>query len=495
MNLNVGDIVGDYEILSVLGAGGMGKVFRVRNVISQREEAMKMILPDSSDTHAFDRFLREIKLQASLIHANIVAVHTAMRAADRLLMVMELVEGQSLAGRLEAGPLPAAEAVHYIDQVLAALSYAHGRGVVHRDVKPPNILITLEGVAKLTDFGIARNASDQTMTGTGRAIGSLYYMSPEQVKSEPVDERSDVYSLGATLYEALTGRRPIEGTNEFALMQGHLARTPLPPDHWVPGLHTDLSAIVLKALNKSPANRFASALEFRTALEAFRGAGRIENPPADAPSAYMAPAADPVVWPPGPDAATGPTPANQTILVLPNTGDIAPVEVHLSRFLGPISRSLVKDAARRTSSLKELCEAVAIHLEDKAERAAFLRACTNDPALNWTSAGFGSANRESPAAVQATVAGLNPGIQQSSEPALRQTNPAAPVQTSGPTSIDPAALEAARQALAPHIGPIAKVMVERASRKARSAAELFEILSTEIADEKQRRAFMSKLRR
>ena len=153
--------IGDYEIIRELGHGGMGQVFMVRNLISDRIEAMKVLLPDlANQSDLAARFLREIKLLASLDHPNIAALRTAFSADNQFIMVMEYVEGDTLADRLERGPFPPAEALNYIDQVLAALSYAHGKGVIHRDIKPANMMLTPRGVLKLMDFGIARSGND-----------------------------------------------------------------------------------------------------------------------------------------------------------------------------------------------------------------------------------------------------------------------------------------------------------------------------------------------
>ena len=187
----VGQKLGDYEILGVLGAGGMGKVYKVRNTISDRVEAMKILLPNLADQKELaDRFLREIKLLASLNHPNIAALRTALTLDNQLVMIMEYVDGVTLASRLQQGPVQVADAVYYIDQVLAALVYAHQMNVVHRDIKPGNMMLTPQGVVKLMDFGIARPGNEAGMTITGTTLGSLNYMSPEQVKGESVDARS-----------------------------------------------------------------------------------------------------------------------------------------------------------------------------------------------------------------------------------------------------------------------------------------------------------------
>src|ERR1017187_7352879 len=213
MVLQIGGTVGDYEIVGVLGKGGMGKVYRVRNLLSDRIEAMKVALPDlSADPGLADRFLREIRVHASLEHPNIAALHAALRVDNLVLMVMELVEGVSLEERLRQGALDLESSIRYVDQVLSALDLAHSRGIIHRDIKPANIIVTPEGNVKLTDFGIARSAADASLTQSGIALGSLYYMSPEQVQAQPSDPRSDIYSLGVTFYEMVTGNRPIDGS-------------------------------------------------------------------------------------------------------------------------------------------------------------------------------------------------------------------------------------------------------------------------------------------
>ena len=187
MNLQVGDTIGDYEILAVLGTGGMGRVFRVRNLISDRIDAMKVVLPGLvTDAGIADRFLREIKLHASLVHPNIAGLHTALHYRESYLMIMELVEGRSLDEMIRSGPLETARGVDIVQQVLAALSHAHSHGVIHRDIKPANIIVRDDGVVKVTDFGIARASGTPQLTAAGLVLGSLHYMSPEQIKAQPV---------------------------------------------------------------------------------------------------------------------------------------------------------------------------------------------------------------------------------------------------------------------------------------------------------------------
>jgi hypothetical protein len=259
--------IGDYEILNELGSGGMGRVYRVRNVISDRIEAMKIVLPDLAGRQELaDRFLREIKVLASLDHPNIAALRTALTVNNQLVMIMEYVEGRSLGSRLKHGPIAVAEAVHYIDQALGALTYAHQKRVIHRDIKPDNMMVTPQAILKVTDFGIARSGEDRTLTVVGTTPGSVSYMSPEQVKGETLDARSDLYSIGISLYEMVTGQRPFQGDSDFALMVAHVETLPRPPIELQPGLDANLNEIILKALAKDPADRFQSADAFREAL-------------------------------------------------------------------------------------------------------------------------------------------------------------------------------------------------------------------------------------
>ena len=261
--------IGDYEVLNLLGAGGMGRVYKVRNVITDRIEAMKILLPEiAGREEVAARFLREIKVLAALNHPNIAALHTALTIDNQLLMIMEYVEGMALSAVLQRGPLPPAEALSYIDQVLDALSFAHQRHVIHRDIKPANMMLCTDGTVKLMDFGIARTDDESSaLTAPGSTLGSMNYMSPEQVKGEKTDERSDLYSLGISLYELVTAERPFQGDTSYALMNAHLNQAPRPPIELQPNIPAGLNDIILTAIAKDPAQRFQSADAFRRAVK------------------------------------------------------------------------------------------------------------------------------------------------------------------------------------------------------------------------------------
>jgi serine/threonine-protein kinase len=268
MSLKVGDTIGDYEILAVLGSGGMGEVYKVRNTISNRLEAAKVLLPNLADNPELaERFVREIRVHASLEHPHIASLRTALRVENRLLMIMELVEGLTLEELLRRGKIPLADCVRYIDQALSALSYAHSRGVIHRDIKPGNMMLTPEGTIKLMDFGIAKANSERGLTRTGFAVGSLYYMSPEQIQaSSEVDARSDLYALGVSLYELLTGIRPFNGDSEYSIMSAHLQTAPVPPLELDATLPSGLNDVILMAIDREPAQRFQTSQAFQNAL-------------------------------------------------------------------------------------------------------------------------------------------------------------------------------------------------------------------------------------
>lgn len=310
----IGEKFGDYEVVKILGAGGMGQVYKVRNTLSDRFEAMKVLLPNLQQ-HAdlADRFLREIKVQAALQHKNIAGLHTAQRQDDRILMFIEFVDGITLDKALQQGPLSPELAANIIGQVLEALAYAHARGVVHRDIKPENIMVQPDGVVKLMDFGIARLAQDKRLTSTGRTVGSLYYMSPEQIRgADDLDGRSDLYSLGVTLYQCVTGKRPFDGDSDYSIMAAHIQQNPVKPIELDPHVPAAMNDVIMMAISKDRAQRFQTADAFHTALIASVGGTAAATRPMAAAAAYAPPpppvvVATPPPPPPHPQPAPVPT--------------------------------------------------------------------------------------------------------------------------------------------------------------------------------------------
>jgi len=273
VGFEVGQRVADYEIVGLLGVGGMSRVYRVRNVISHRVEAMKVLLADlNAEPDMAARFASEIRTLAALDHPNIAQLHTALQVGNELVMMMEFVDGLTLQQLSKQAPLSLEKTVDYVHQVLAALSFAHHRGVVHRDVKPANIMVTPHGTAKLTDFGIAKSKLQDELTRPGTTVGSLYYMSPEQaLGGRTVDGRSDIYSVGIMMYELLAGCRPFEDESAYVILHSQLTVVPPPPVEINPLLSKPLSDLILKALEKDPAKRFQTAGAFSRELQRVTG--------------------------------------------------------------------------------------------------------------------------------------------------------------------------------------------------------------------------------
>jgi serine/threonine-protein kinase len=266
MSLRIGDA--GYRILAPIAMGGAGEVYKAEHVITKRVEAIKVLSAPDTEA-ASERFLREIRLQASLNHPHIAAVYNAFRFEQNFVMVMELVEGEPLRSVLERGRLPVPIAVNIVSQLLDALAYAHAHGVIHRDITPSNIILTTQGVIKLTDFGLAKDPACMTGSDAGIPLGSPHYMSPEQVRDgSSASVLSDIYSTGAVLYELVTGWRAFPGESPFLVMQAQVENPPVPPCRIDPALPPALNDAILQSLEKDPARRFPSAEAFRAALEA-----------------------------------------------------------------------------------------------------------------------------------------------------------------------------------------------------------------------------------
>jgi len=378
---SLGQTIGDYQVIEILGSGGMGTVYKVKHLISDRLEAIKLVLPELTENpDLMERFMREIKVQARLTHPHIASLHNALRIDNQLLMVMEFVEGRTLHSILRQGLMEPSTAIDIVLQILSALEYAHAQGVVHRDIKPANIMLTAAGSVKLMDFGIARSASDDNpLTQTGAAVGSVYYMSPEQVQGLPADARADLYSVGVLLYEMTTGVRPITGDGSYAVMNGHLHTIPRSPSSVNPRLPEPLSLAILKAIEKSQEGRFQSARGFAESLMAARsrmGAAAVAPLSWPLPHAQETELATPSVRTP---AVVTPTPS---VSATPSgTGGsgmrfdperLEKLTRELASFVGPVAKVLVSRAAKKAQTWKQLYDALAPEVPEGAERKQFL---------------------------------------------------------------------------------------------------------------------------
>ncbi|HBV99535.1 MAG: protein kinase [Peptococcaceae bacterium BICA1-7] len=266
----IGKMLGNrYEILEQLGGGGMAIVYKGRDTILNRLVTIKLLRPDyTSDEDFVRRFRREAQAVASLSHPNIVSIYDVGREKDMDYLVMEYVDGEDLRSIIKReGPLEPPKAVRIARQICDALDHAHENNIVHRDVKPHNILITRSGRAKLTDFGIAREASAATMTTSDTIVGSVHYLSPEQARGEVPGFRSDIYSLGVVLYEMLAGGLPFTGDTPISIALKHVQSFPDPISKRNPAIPESLESAAMKALNKEPDKRYQSAREMSLRLE------------------------------------------------------------------------------------------------------------------------------------------------------------------------------------------------------------------------------------
>ena len=282
-----------YEVGRLLGSGGMAEVYEGRDRLLARRVAIKVPLPQYAHDPAFQqRFRREAQAAASLSNPGIVAVYDTGMQNGIPFIVMEFVGGRTLKETILAeGPLHPDRAAGIAADVCSALAAAHARGLVHRDVKPPNVMLTDSGRVKLMDLGIARADAAESVTQTGAhtaMVGTALYLSPEQAQGQPVDPRSDLYSLGCCLYEMLTGSVPFRGATPVAILYRHVREDPAPPRLLNPDVPPALEAVCLKAMAKRPEDRYQTAVELREDLQRARAGGRVQAGRAGAPPATAA---------------------------------------------------------------------------------------------------------------------------------------------------------------------------------------------------------------
>src|SRR5829696_8520027 len=264
---------GRYVLGAFLGSGGMGEVYLAHDEVLDRDVALKVLRSHyAGDSEFAERFLREARSAASLSHRNIVQVYDRGETEDGISYIaMEYVPGGTLKEKIdERGSLGVREAAGVAAQISLALEAAHERGVIHRDIKPQNVLVTSSGDLKVTDFGIARAASAVTSSASSTVFGTAGYISPEQAMGEPVGPASDLYSLGVILYEMLTGELPFTADNSIAVCMKHVTEPLRPPKQLNPSIPEGMDALVVKLLAKDPANRYASATELLNDLERVR---------------------------------------------------------------------------------------------------------------------------------------------------------------------------------------------------------------------------------
>lgn len=431
----------------------MGVIYKADDPDIGRTVALKLVRADLLEGDDRDQFLARFRHEARAagrcMHPNIVALYDFAMHEGNPFLAMEYVDGVALGTELKrVGRFAPGQAVAIVAQVLDALGAAHALGIVHRDVKPANILLLPSGQVKVTDFGISQiNTSDLTQEGT--VIGTPAYMSPEQCRGDDVDARSDLFSAGSVLYELLSGTRAFTGRNSTEVTARLLTVEPRDLTEFVPEVSPALAAALRRAISKPAEARYASAQmmaeALRKALRSDLSAG--EEPPSD----------QTIVM------ARRPTP-EPTSGVGIDDATLDTIERRLARHVGPIARHLVRDAARRTSSIAALYETVSLNIRQTADREQFIAESRDGPP-----------QRSGSAATQSNVS---------------RPDPASSVIAKGANSFSAAQIERAERALTRTLGPIAKLLVKRALPNAASEEALWERLATHIERPAEREAFL-----
>jgi serine/threonine protein kinase len=388
---------GAYEVLEELGSGGMGRVYRAKNLTLERIVALKTLAQQfSSDKEFVQRFLKEARAAARLNHPNIVQIYDFGCEEGVYYLAMEYVDGESLRALLRRSRIRERDALLLIRHAVAALAVAHAQGIVHRDIKPDNLMLTARrDRLKLVDLGIAkRMGEDQALTQTGQAVGTPHYISPEQIRGvRDIDARADIYSLGATFFQLLTGHAPYEGTSGALVMSMHLTH-PLPdPRVFVPELSEGVCRVLRKMMAKEREERYPDVYALDRDLYRLQ-IGEMPEPdepsasgiatmlrpePQPAPPSARAPSPHGSGPPPStPHPEAGPGPPHPATPAPPSAAapdfreeDLHFVEVELARHIGPLARVLVKRAAKSAANLVALGNALAENIPDEEGRRAF----------------------------------------------------------------------------------------------------------------------------
>jgi serine/threonine protein kinase len=459
--LSPGSIFGDYEILQELREGGMGCVFRARHLTLQRDVALKVLADRYADDESYRlRFLTEARAVARLNHRNIVQIYDFGRVGTIFFLAMELVPGLSVGDRIKRnGRFAEREAIAVVRQACNALGVAHAAGLVHRDVKPDNLILGDDGVVKLVDLGLAKSLSDdQHLTQTGIVSGTPHYISPEQIAGlKDIDGRADIYSLGATLFHMVTGRTPFEGSSPMVVVAKHLHEEPEDPRTLVPGLGAGICVVIRRMMARDRNQRYPdmrvvdevlSLLEvggLRPALADVSASVTLQEK-GQSPSAIPGNGWDPAV--------------------------LTCIEARLATAIGPLAKVLVTREARRSTELDRLCTTLSQHIPSEVQRRAFLTDVLKEA----------TALLRRPAAPE--------------PPPARKSDPFLPTPASAHNSPftvawNPETLRAVEERLAESVGPLAKVLVKKASRAASTWDELVNSLAANLPGPVEQAAFRS----
>jgi serine/threonine-protein kinase len=471
--------LGKYRIDGVLGKGAMGVVYKAFDPLIERTVALKTIrkelFSDDQQAELIGRFKNEAMAAGRLNHPNIVTVYDYFDDSESACIAMEFVDGTPLDTLMVAGqPCALPRVAAWMGDLLLALDYAHSRGVVHRDIKPANLLVTTGAQVKVSDFGIARIESS-TLTQVGAMVGTPSYMSPEQLRGDAIDGRSDVFSAGVLLYQLLTGERPFSGA-PTVVMQQILNDEPVPPSARTPALGLAFDAVLARALAKEAQARYPTARAF---LDALAGAMRGAGPDPDATRTVDDDRTALGVW-------RVPEPAAQGSLAtggLPGLGSaqwkteaLPELEPLLATHIGPMAKILLRKEAAGADGMDQLCEKLLPHIPTEAGRVHFqtgISQVKRKLAASGTSTGLAR-----PATLSASVA---------------SAVVTAPARTAirAPQPYDDAFVELCAQRLTVLIGPIARVVAKRAARQTSDRSEFLQLLAGHIETAAERTRFLA----
>jgi serine/threonine protein kinase len=483
-----GSRFGDYEILEELGAGGMGKVYRARDLTLDRLVALKTLARElSADTDYVQRFLKEARAAARLNHPNIVQIYDFGCVDSIYYLAMEFVDGHSLGTYLKRGHFSEPESIQIIRHACRALSVAHADGIVHRDIKPDNLMLTSRGDVKLVDLGIAKRLDEEvSLTQTGQAIGTPHYISPEQIRGQrDIDSRADIYSLGATLYHLLTGHTPYPGSSGPIVMSMHLVE-PLPdPRRFETSLTDGVCRVVRRMMAKNREERYPDV--YALDLDLYRLQCGESPKPDERPTAATEVHA-------GSSASPAYVPATAASF---DSGVLNRIEESLAAAVGPMAKVLVRKTARHAPTYEALCGELAEQVSDARARDTFLSKCLRAARTPTASGGHGRMTPTPVYASQAVTELRGAGPPSASGP-TRPFSQGAPVgagSAGGSPVLSEQDLHLVEIELAKHVGPLARILVKKAAKGAGNMSHVITKLELEIDSDEARRAFRAAVKK